>query len=185
MSGLTPPENDALTLPAVAEQSAEERLRLAVNDALIVLAWSVVTALLAALLWWQQTPLAEFTRVDDAGKGAMGEQELARQVGADGWFFVLAAVFGFLSGVVLLWWRRRDPLLTVVLVALGAVLSTWLMLEIGLALGPPDPGTVLPTVDIGDEVPVQLQVQAHGLYATWGVAALIGAMGVIWGSERR
>ena len=51
---------------------------------------------------------------------------------------MIAAVGGLLSGVLLLIWRWRDPLLMVVLVALGGGLASWLMVHVGLALGPED-----------------------------------------------
>ncbi len=174
-------------LPAEPAEAREDRRRRAVLDGLgdlsVVVAWCVVAGLLAAVVWWQVTPLAEFTRT--ATNGEMGEQALAREVAADGWFFVVCAVFGLITGIALVWWRRRDPLLMVLLVAAGGILATWVMVTVGLALGPADPGTVLPDAALGAKVPLQLEVQATGLYATWSVAALIGAIGVIWGTERR
>ena len=54
---------------------------------------------LGAFVWWQLTPLAEFTRT--ATNAQMDEEQLGRQVAADGWFFVVAAVGGLLSGMLL------------------------------------------------------------------------------------
>ena len=190
MSGLTPPGPPigqpppaGIELPSVSEDDLGERVRDSVNDALIVLAWSVSLALVAASVWWRVTPLAEYTRT--AENGSMGEQQLARQVNADGWFFVVALVAGLITGFVLVFWRRRDPLAMVILVTLGAILSTWVMVEIGLVLGPPDPADVLPKASVGETVPLQLKVQATGVYASWGVGALLGALAAIWGTERR
>jgi hypothetical protein len=152
-----------------------------VRDVLVVLAWFAGAALVGALVWWQVTPLAEFTK-GEAG-AEMGEGELGRQVSADGWFFVIASVGGLLSGVVLLSLRRRDPLAMVVLVALGGLAAGWLMLRIGLWLGPPDPQAVLSQMDVGDTVPVQLEPRARGVQLVWPVAALVGAVGVIWGLD--
>lgn len=160
---------------------SDSRARQLARDAAVVLAWFVVAGLVGALVWWQVTPLAEYTRTVDNAE--MGETELGRRVSADGWFFVVAAVGGLLSGVVLLARRRRDPVVMVLLVGAGGLLAAWLMSEVGLWLGPPDPGTVLPGVDVGDRVPVQLELGAPGLLFVWPIAALLGAVGVLWGLD--
>lgn len=152
-----------------------------VRDAGFVLAWFVVLGVVGALVWWQLTPLAEFTRT--ASNAEMGEEQLGRQVSADGWYFTVAAVGGLLSGIALLSLRRRDPVTTVVLVTLGALLAGWVMLRVGLWLGPPDPKSVLPGVAVGAKVPLQLEPHAHGVLYVWPVAALLGAIGVIWGTS--
>jgi hypothetical protein len=152
-------------------------------DTGIVLLAFVVLAVAGALIWWQVTPLAEYTRT--ATNGVMDEEQLGIQVSADGWFCVIAAVGGLLSGIGLLSWRRRDPLLMVVLVAAGAVLATWVMLRTGLILGPPNPDKVLPAAKAGAKIPLQLKIRAEGLWVVWPVTALVGAIGVIWGTEHR
>lgn len=152
-----------------------------VRDALVVLVWFAGAALIGSLVWWQLTPLAEFTR-GEAG-AQMGEGQLGRQVAADGWYFLIAAVGGLLSGIALLSWRRRDPLVMVLLVTLGGLAAGWLMLRIGLWLGPPDPETVLSQVKVGDTAPVQLEPRARGVQFVWPIAALLGAIGVIWGLD--
>jgi hypothetical protein len=157
------------------------RERPLVRDAAFVLAWFVVLAVVAAVVWWQVTPLAEYTRTADNAQ--MDEQQLGRQVAADGWYVVIAAVGGLLSGVLLLSLRRRDPVATVVLVVLGSLLGGWLMLRIGLWLGPADPKSVLPHVPVGTKVPLQLEPKAIGVLYVWPIMALVGAIGVIWGTD--
>jgi hypothetical protein len=153
------------------------------RDVVVVAAWFVVAAIIGALLWWQLTPLAEYTRT--ATSAEMGEDELGRQVSADGWFFVIGAVGGLVSGVALLLLRRRDPVAMVVLVTLGGLLASWLMLRLGLWLGPPNPKDVLPDVAVGHKVPLQLKTSADGVVFAWPLAALLGAVAVLWGSEDR
>lgn len=152
-----------------------------VRDVLLVLGWFAGAGLIGALVWWQVTPLAEFTKGETGAE--MGEGQLGRQVSADGWYFVIAAVGGLLSGIALLSLRRRDPLVMVVLVALGGLAAGWLMLRIGLWLGPPDPEAVLSQVEVGDTVPVQLEPRARGVQFVWPIAALLGAIAVIWGLD--
>jgi hypothetical protein len=166
------------------------------RDAAIVLAWFAVVGMIGALLWWQLTPLAEFTRTDTTAQ--MNEAELGRQVATDGWYVAIAAVGGLLSGIALLGLRRRDPLAMVVLVAVGGLLAAWLMVRIGLWLGPADPKTVLRDVAVGDKVPLQLKPHAGDVRFNlgtgrdylvpvvafvWPIAALVGAIGVIWGLD--
>jgi hypothetical protein len=158
-----------------------ELRRPAITDVLVVVGWFVLVGAVAAILWWQLTPLAEYTRT--ASTARMGEEQLGRQVSADGWYFVIAAVAGVLSGIVLLSWRHRDPLLMVVLVTGGALLGGWLTQRIGLWLGPADPKDVLPHVAEGAAVPLQLRVHASGVLLVWPITALLGAVGVIWGSD--
>ena len=154
-----------------------------VRDAAVVLAWFVVAAVIGAVLWWQLTPLAEFTRTTTNAE--MGEDQLGRQVNADGWYFAIAAAGGLVSGVALLLLRRRDPVAMVVLVALGSLLAAWLMLRLGLWLGPAAPKDVLPHVAVGHKVPLQLKTSASGVRFVWPLAALIGAAVVLWGSDAR
>lgn len=171
---------------AVPPSGAERllrRLRPDLGEVVIVACWFAILGLVAAVVWELVTPLAAYTRIGD--NGSMDEQELARQFGATGWFFVIAAVGGAFSGVVLLLWRRRNPILMVVLVALGGALAALVMAQLGLALGPEDPQQVLPTVDVGDKASLQLKVEGYGIYFTWSIAALAGALGALFGFESR
>jgi hypothetical protein len=152
-----------------------------VRDAGVVLAWFLVLAVVGALVWWQLTPLAEYTRTADNAQ--MSEEELGRQVAADGWYVVIAAVGGLLSGIGLLSWRRRDPVAMVVLVVLGSLIGGWVMLRVGLWLGPPDPKTVLANAAVGTRVPLQLEPKAGGVLYVWPIMTLVGAIGVIWGTD--
>jgi hypothetical protein len=153
------------------------------RDVALTAAWFVVLGVVGALVWWQVTPLAEFSRQGTSAQ--MDEAQLGRQVNSDGWFFVLAAAGGLVSGVALLAWRRRDSLVMVVLVTAGGFLATWVMVRVGLWLGPPNPASVLPHVQDGAKVPIQLKVHATGLYFIWPVMTLVGALGVLWGTDDR
>lgn len=159
----------------------------AVRDGLttlsVVVAWFAVAALVGALIWWKVTPLAEYTRTAD--NASMDEEQLSKQFGADGWFFVIAAAGGLLSGLVLTWVRRRSPILVVLLLVAGGALATFLMVEVGRLLGPSDPSTVLASAPVGGKVPLQLEVDAHGVWFVWSIAALIGGIIVLWITEAR
>jgi len=157
-------------------------LRRLIQDAGVVLGWFVVIGLVGALLWWQLTPLAEYSR--SAAGVSFDEEQLGREVAADGWYFVIAAIGGLVSGVTLLLLRRRDTVAMVVLVAAGGLLAGWLMMRVGFWLGPAKPtDDVIADMAIGDKVPLQLESQARGVLFVWPIAALLGAVGVIWGLD--
>jgi hypothetical protein len=173
MSGLT-------ELPAAAPR--RPLAHPVVRDLAVVLVWFVALGVLAAVIWWQVTPLADYTRT--ATSAEMGEEQLGRQVSADGWYLTIGAFGGLLSGIALLSLRWRDPLLMVASVTVGSLLCAWVMLRVGLWLGPPDPKTVLPHVAVGTKVPLQLKPGASGVVYVWPITALLGAIGVIWGTEQ-
>jgi hypothetical protein len=149
-----------------------------VLDALIVAVWFAVSGLVGALVWWQVTTLPKVAKEGDAATLAPGE--LVKQVGIDGWFFLVALVGGLLGGAVLMAWRRRDPLLMVVLVALGGGLASWLTIHVGLALGPGNVLTALRDVPDGGQVSTQLKLHAPGMAWIWPIAAVLGALVYVW-----
>ncbi|KQT89623.1 hypothetical protein ASG49_18050 [Marmoricola sp. Leaf446] len=143
-------------------------------DAVVVLVWSLVAGVVGALVWWQATPLPQATATPDGP--ALTADALAGQVAVDGWFAVVAVVLGLLSGLVLLAWRRRDPLLSVALVVLGAALAAQVAVRLGEVLGPADPAIVLDGRAEGAQAPLQLALQAPGLVWVWPAAAALGAL---------
>jgi len=151
-------------------------------DAIIVLVWFAAAGVLGAVVWWQVTTLPKVTKAGDSG--TLAPEELVKQVQIDGWFFVIGAVGGLLSGVTLLLWRRRDPLAMVVLVALGAGLASWLMIHVGLVLGPDAVRGALRGLPEGAKVPTQLKLHATGVAWIWPVAAVLGALVELWILQR-
>lgn len=143
-------------------------------DVAVVLVWSLVAGLLGALVWWWATPLPQATATPEGP--ALTADELAAQVAVDGWFAVVAVGLGLVSGLVLLAWRRRDPLLSVALVVLGAALAAQVATRLGGVLGPVDPATALAGKADGVQAPLQLVLQAPGLVWAWPAAAALGAL---------
>jgi hypothetical protein len=82
--------------------------------------------------------------------------------------------------MILMAWRRRDPLMMVLLVALGGALAAWLMIRVGLALGPPSELTTLRSAPDGARVPMQLALHAPGMAWVWPLAAVFGAAVHLW-----
>ncbi len=165
--------------PEAAEPS--DRLAAAVREAAIVLGCFAALALVGALVWWQVASLPHYL-VGPQG-GAMDEEQLSKQVGIDGWYAVIAAVGGLVAGTVLALRFQRDLVLTVVLLVLGGGLAAWVMRTVGLAVGPPDPHSLLTGAEQGTRVPIRLTVTMPAVYLIWPVAALLGSVGVVWGTE--
>ena len=89
-------------------------------------------------------------------------------------------VGALLSGVVLSAWRRRDPLVTVLLVTAGAVLAAYVMLSLGLVLGPDEQTAVLRSAADGATTPMQLAPHAPGVIWVWPAAAALGSLVYLW-----
>lgn len=147
-------------------------------EALVVAVWFAVLGVGGAFLWRQLTTLPKVTRTGDGA--SLAPVELLKQVNIDGWFFLIAAVGGLFSGVLLLAWRRRDPVLMVVLVVLGAGLASWLMVDLGLALGPPSELAALRALPEGSEVPMRLKLHAPGVTFVWPIGAALGCLIQLW-----
>lgn len=183
---MTPPPDTTLTTSSETQDMAHDREDRsdasgpleAATDVVVVAVWAAVAGLLGAVLWWQLTTLPEVTKNGDSASVAPGE--LVRQVGIDGWFFVIAGVGGLASGVLLTAWRRRDPLLMVLLLALGGTFAAWLMERVGLALGPEKELVALEGLAEGAMVEMQLTLQATGIIWVWPMAAVLGAVLYLW-----
>jgi uncharacterized membrane protein YeaQ/YmgE (transglycosylase-associated protein family) len=150
----------------------------AAADAAWVLGILLALGVVCGLLWWLLVDPATFTKLKTGG--AMGEVQLAKQFNADGWYAVLAAVAGLLAGGLLTWWRGRDFLLTVVLLAVGSALAAAVMALTGHLLGPGDPQAALVHAKLGATVPADLRVTAKADYLVWPIAVLIGSLMVLW-----
>jgi hypothetical protein len=160
--------------PAVRPPAA----RPLVTDAVVVVGVLLLLAVVAGLLWPQ---LVEPVRYVRTRQGIVSDEvALARQFDDDGWYVVLAAVGGALAGGVLTWWRSRDPVATVLLLLVGAVAAAWVMAQVGTAVGPPSPETVLADADVGAAAAAQVQVHALAAYFVWPIAVLFGAVVVLW-----
>jgi hypothetical protein len=166
------------TNPTSSPSPRSSRLVASALDAVIVGAWFVVAGLVGAWVWSTVTTLPQVSK--SGNNASIASEELVKQVGMDGWFFVIALAGGVLSGVLLLAWRHRDPLLTVALVALGGGLASWLMVHVGTALGPGDPIAALRKLPDGAHVSEQLRLHAHGVAWVWSIAAAFGALLYLW-----
>ena len=143
------------TVPPASPTSTARALAV---DAAVVLGVLLLLAVAAGLVW---PHLVDPVAVVLTPEGAVSDEVApAQQFDDDGWYSVLAAVGGALAGVLLTWWRSRDPVATVLLVLLGAFAAAWVMAEVGAAAAP-------------------LAVHAAA-YLVWPIAATFGAVVVLW-----
>ena len=170
----SPWRGDALDAPTRARVSRRD----VVGDVIAVFGVLAVLGVVCGVLWWLLVEPAEFTKLADGG--TMGEVELSRRFDADGWYTVLAAVTGFLAGMVVTAWRDRDFWLTTLLLVPGAAAAAALMAVVGGLLGPGDPDPALAAAQFGARVPEQLMVTADAAYFAWPIAVLLGALVVLW-----
>lgn len=149
------------------------------RDIVVVLGTLLGLGLLCGVLWWLLVSPAEFTKLRDGA--VMSEVQLGRRFSADGMYIVIAAVAGLLSGLVLTWWRSRDPLLTSGLLLVGSALAAGVMSLTGHLLGPGDTRAALAAAKVGAHVPERLDVDAVTVYLVWPMAVLLGALVVLLG----
>ncbi len=171
--------DDGNSSPAAPDSTPEgSRVTGLLLDALVVGLWFVAAGVIGGLVWVLVASPPKVTRA--AGNASVSSEELVKQVGVDGWFLVIALVAGLASGVLLLAWRRRDPLVMVLLVVLGAGLASWVMIRVGQVAGPADELAALRKLPDGAHVLEQLRLHAPGVAWVWPIAAAFGAMVYLW-----
>lgn len=138
---------------------------------LVSLVLFAALAALAAVVWeWVWTPPVGV--VVDHHWLAADEQGLRGQFSGTGWFVVVAAVTGVVAGGLVAAFLDRVPLLTLLAVVAGSVLGTWVMLHLGPALGPADPGSLAATAANGTKLPDHLEVSGASAWIAMPAGAL-------------
>lgn len=124
---------------------------------------------LVGLAWVAVTPRAGLMMRD--GGYFLLDPETKAFVAADGWFAVLGAAVGLLSGA-LAWWRWRRHGVAVALAAVvGGTLGALLAWRVGHLLGPPALAGQAPGPGGVRQAPLQLR--ARGVLLAWPIAALL------------
>ncbi|MEZ5092384.1 hypothetical protein [Nocardioides sp.] len=80
---------------------------------------------------------------------------------ATGSYVVWALVFGLLAGLLAGVVTRGRELTTLVVLLVSAGVGGWLMVQVGQALGPPDPAALAKTLD--DFTPMTADLRVHGV----------------------
>jgi hypothetical protein len=171
--------------PALTGRSAHKARRTAADavaaDVAAVVGILVVLGLLCGVMWWLLATPAEYTKLRDGA--VLTENQLGRQFSVDGVYVVVALGTGLVAGLLLAWWRSRDPLLTSLLLVVGSLAAAGVMALTGHLLGPDDPKAVLAASTVGARVPETLSVTALTAYLAWPVGVLAGALIVLLGGE--
>jgi hypothetical protein len=148
------------------------------TDAVIILGVLLLLAVVAGLVWPRLVEPVPFVRTR---QGIVSDEvALAHEFDDVGWYVVLAAGVGAVAGGVLAWSRSRDPVATVLLLLAGAAGAAWVMAQVGTAVGPPSPATVLADAPLGASAPARVEVHALAAYLVWPIAVLFGAVVVLW-----
>jgi hypothetical protein len=91
-----------------------------------------------------------------------------------GWYVVVALPAGLLLGAACAYAFDRSELATLVAVAGGAALAAWLMLRVGVQLGPPDPDMLARTAEDGTKLAGDLHVSRLPPKLSYPMGALLG-----------
>lgn len=162
----------------VVDTEQPTRIRPGVRAAVAVGALGVL-GVLGGVTWWLLWEPSYYVVTD--GQAAMAEPDLGRRFAADGWFAVIGAVLGLVSGAVVTWRSRRGRLVGLLALVLGSFLAVATMRLTGMLLGPADADAVLADAADGARVPVELAVTVPGFHLVWPIAALLAACAVLWG----
>jgi hypothetical protein len=153
------------------------------RDVGVVLVAFLVAGLVVGLVWPQVVEPVTVTR-NDFGLQT-GEVALAHRFGQDAWYAVLGGAAALLLGVALTLWRRAHETATLVAIVLGALLAAWLSSVVGTATGPEAAEVVLADAEMGTSAPDQVLVTAEAAYLAWPLAAVLGAVLVLWAPASR
>jgi hypothetical protein len=165
----------------VTDHARQERFPALVLDLVVAAVVFTVLGVVGAFVWHLVVDLPHYSRTaQGAQMDGLGLEDLFP---INGWYSLIAAVLGTLGGAGLLLWRHREPVWMLLVSAASSLLAGLTMIQLGQALGPDNPGTVLRSAKVGTTAPVQLRLQglaAHGhwyadpyLYA-WLGGALLG-----------
>lgn len=166
------------------------------RDLAVVLTVLVALGAVCGLAWAQVVAPAEYTRV--ARGAAMGEDQVALQFDADGWYLLISLGAGLLAGALLTWRVGRDALVTCAALVAGSVVAAVTMAVVGYLAGPSEPDRVLATAPVGTAAPETLGVGPASLlpvgdylasldaswvvYLGWPLGLLFGALVVLLGT---
>jgi hypothetical protein len=96
-----------------------------------------------------------------------------------GTYVAIALPVGLVLGLVLTWWRRREPLKMVLALLLGSVVAGGVMLGVGMLLGPADPQVAAQHAADMASVPAMLRVQRGAAWCVFPFGAMLGALIVL------
>jgi hypothetical protein len=165
--------------PSEGDRAAGEEARAMLLDVAVVLGAFLAAGTLAGILWPTLVDPVLVTRTDTGI--AADEVALSNRFSNDGWYAVLGGVGGLGLGVALTAWRRTHEVVTLLVVVAGALVAALVSAQLGHWLGPDDPSRALADAAVGATAADVVDVTAEGAYLVWPIAAVAGALIVLWG----
>lgn len=149
----------------------EDVLREVRTGAVVAVAVGVF-GVLFGLLWLWLSPRVPIVSDGQAIYLKDGEGEQA--IGIDGWFTLLGAAFGLVSGVVVFCFRRRGGIAVVIGLAVGGLLASLLAWRVGVWLGPSgDLRARAEEAGVGKAFDKPLELQAKAALLIWPMLAML------------
>ncbi|MDP9444803.1 MAG: hypothetical protein M3P83_10860 [Actinomycetota bacterium] len=137
-----------------------------------------LAGVLGAVMWARTTTTPTFV-VRDGGIGldAVG---FTAAFNAEAGFLLIASALATVVGVVVATLFRRHGVVTVLAVVVGSGWGCWGMYAVGTALGPAPVAEQAATAAPGARLAGPLEVAASGVFFSWPIGALTGALVVLW-----
>jgi hypothetical protein len=155
----------------------------AIRQAAIVVVVFAVVGALGGVVWeWLWTPPIGIV-VNH--QWLMGPAGLRAEFSATGIYVLVASVAGLLTGALCALYLDRAELVTLVAVLAGAVLAGWVMVQVGQALGPPDPRQIAETANDRTRLPSDLRIVGKSPYVAFPAGATLGVAVVLLGLSKR
>ena len=155
----------------------------AIGQAGIVVAVFAAAGALAAVVWaWLWTPPVGVV-VDH--HWLLGLEGLRAEFSATGVYVIVASVAGLLIGTLCGLFLDRAELVTLVAVLVGAALAGWVMVQVGHAVGPPDPRELAETAGNGKRLPSDLTIAGKSPYVAFPAGAILGLGAMLLGMTKR
>ena len=149
----------------------------------MIVALFAAAGVVAGVVWeWLWTPQLGVVVDQEWLQGLAG---LRAEFSATGLYVVVASVAGLLIGALCGVLLDRAELVTLVAVLVGAALAGWVMVQVGHALGPPDPRELAETARNGKRLPSDLRIVGKSPYVAFPAGAMLGLTVVLWGMTKR
>ena len=155
----------------------------AVGQAAIAVAVFAVAGVLAGVVWEMLWTPHIGVVVDH--EWLLGLTGLRAEFSSTGVYVVVASVAGLLAGVACGLFLDRAELVTLAAVLAGSMLAAWVMVEVGGALGPPDPRELAETARNGARLPSDLRISGWSPYIAFPAGATLGLAAALLGTMKR
>ena len=159
---------------AVVESVPKASLVDVLSDVGVILGGMVVIGIVCGFVWSRVVTPPQLIRFETSI--GQDELQLSRVFAMDGWYAIVAAGGGLLGGITFGLLRKRDALVTLLLILVGCVAAAFLMKVTGHVLGPDDPSAALRKAAVGTHAEGQLELNSFAPYLAWPLGALFGAL---------